>query len=73
MAKKKNNPDKKPKAEKKEEKPKVHDKLKGFDMKINTFGEITSSFEVEKINSFLDEHVPDKKFTERDDSPFEEE
>jgi len=58
MAKKKNNSEKK---------PSVHDELEGFEMKINTFGEITSNFEVDKINSFLDENVQDKKFTEKSD------
>ena len=46
-------------------KPKVHEELKGFEMKINEFGEITSNFEVDKINSFLDENVEDKKFKEK--------
>jgi len=45
----------------KNKKPEVHDELKGFDIKINEFGEIVSSFDVDKINSFLDENVEDKK------------
>ena len=45
MAKKKDN----------NKKPEVHDELKGFDIKINEFGEIVSSFDVDKINTFLDE------------------
>lgn len=58
MAKKKDNPEKK---------PKVHEELEGFNMNINTFGEISSNFEVDKINKFLDENVPDKKFLEKDE------
>ncbi|MFK7806430.1 MAG: hypothetical protein AB8F74_01390 [Saprospiraceae bacterium] len=60
MAKKTNN--------KSEKNPKVHDELDGFNMKINSFGEITSNFEVDKINAFLDENVKDKKFVEREES-----
>jgi len=55
------------KKKKTEKKPKVHEELEGFEMKINTFGEITSNFEVDKINTFLNENVPDKKFTEKDE------
>ena len=47
--------------------PKMHDDLKGFDIKINEFGEIISSYSVEKLNSFLDENVEDKKLKDRDD------
>jgi hypothetical protein len=47
--------------------PKTHDDLKGFDIKINEFGEIVSSYSVEKLNSFLDENVEDKKLKERED------
>ncbi len=53
-----------PKKKKKKGKPEVHDELKGFDIKINEFGEITSSFEVDKLNEFLDEKVEDKKLKE---------
>ncbi len=55
------------KKKKTDKKPKVHEELDGFEMKINTFGEITSNFEVDKINEFLNENVPDKKFTEKDE------
>jgi len=55
------------KKKKTEKKPKVHDELEGFEMKINTFGEITSNFEVDKINDFLDENVPDKKFSDKEE------
>ena len=39
---------------------KVHDELKGFDIKINEFGEIRSSLNIDKINQFLNENVDDK-------------
>ncbi len=51
----------------KNKKPDVHDELKGFDIKINEFGEIVSNFDVEKINEFLDENVEDKKLKEKEE------
>ena len=56
-----------------DKKPKVHDDLKGFDMKINEFGEIVSNLEIEKINTFLDENVEDKKFKDRQDAESKDE
>jgi hypothetical protein len=41
-----------------------HDKLEGFDIKVNSFGEIKTSFDIDKINKFLDEEVDDKKIDE---------
>lgn len=43
------------------EKPKVHKDLDGFDIKINSFGEIQMSYEIDKINDFLNKQVEDKK------------
>ena len=48
-------------------KPKVHKELEGFDISIDSFGEIKSSMNIEKINQFLNENVDDKKLAERDD------
>jgi hypothetical protein len=48
----------------KKNKPEVHNELKGFDIKINEFGEITSSMEIDQLNEFLDENVEDKKLKE---------
>jgi hypothetical protein len=42
-------------------KPKVHEKLSGFNIQINEFGQIVSTVAVDKLNSFLNEHVEDKK------------
>ena len=55
------------KKKKKEENPKVHEELKGFKMEINSFGEISSSFPIDKINEFLNKNVEDKKLKDRDD------
>ena len=48
-----------------EESPKVHDELKGFDIKINEFGEISSNLNIDKLNKFLDDNVEDKKLKEK--------
>lgn len=55
------------KKQKKEENPKVHKDLEGFKMNINSFGEISSSFSIDKINEFLNKNVEDKKLRDRDD------
>lgn len=50
--------------------PKVHDDLKGYKVEINEFGQIVSSFNVEKLNTFLNKEVDDKKLVDRDDLKF---
>jgi len=57
-----------PKKKPKKGKPEVHDELKGFDIRINEFGEIIANFEVDKINEFLNENVDDKKLRSREDA-----
>ncbi len=47
-----------------EEKAKVHPELEGFEIKINSFGEITSSLTIDTINDFLNKNVVDKKLKE---------
>ena len=42
-------------------KPEVHKDLEGLDFKINTFGEIQSTMDLDKLNRFLNENVEDKK------------
>lgn len=58
---------KKPRKAKKKAKARVHQSLKGFEVSINPFGELTSNLPIEKLNSFLNENVEDKKLVERDD------
>ena len=60
MSKKKPSPDE-------NEKPRVHKDLEGFDIQINSFGEITTSYDIDKINQFLNKTVDDKKLRHRDD------
>ena len=52
----------------KKKKPKVNSELDGFDIKIDSFGELKSSMDIDKINQFLNENVEDKKLKNRDDS-----
>lgn len=52
------------------EKPSVNPELDGFDIKIDSFGEIKSSFNIDKINEFLNKSVDDKKLRDRDDLEF---
>lgn len=54
-----------PKKMKKKGNPKVHDELSGFDIKINSFGELQSNMNVDDINAFLNENVEDKKLIDR--------
>ncbi|MEM6725260.1 MAG: hypothetical protein AAF598_14565 [Bacteroidota bacterium] len=59
---------------KKKDQPKVHEELKGFEIKINEFGEIVSNTDVDKLNTFLDKNVDDKKLRDlKPDEPLETE
>lgn len=55
------------KPSKKQGKPRVHQELKGFEVSIDTFGELKSNLPIEKLNEFLNENVDDKKLAERGD------
>jgi hypothetical protein len=60
-----------------EKKARVHKDLEGFEIKINPLGEITSNYDIDQINKFLDKNVYDKKLTkkeeeEEDDYPLED-
>ena len=49
----------------KEKRAKVHQDLQGFDVKVNRFGELTSSVDVDRLNAFLNKNVEDKKLLDR--------
>jgi hypothetical protein len=49
------------------ERPTIHEELKGFNIQINEFGQIISTLPVEKINTFLNENVEDKKLKSSDE------
>jgi len=40
---------------------KSSEKIEKFDIKINEFGELSSSLPIEDLNHFLDENLEDKK------------
>ncbi len=44
-----------------EKKARVHKELEGFEIKINPLGEISSNYDIDRINDFLDKNVRDKK------------
>jgi hypothetical protein len=48
-------------------KAKVHKDLEGFEIKINPLGEITSNYDIDQLNEFLNKNVQDKKLVNRDD------
>ena len=50
-----------PKKMKKKGKPIVHEELDGFNIKINEFGEMETTVPIDKLNSFLNDKVEDKK------------
>ena len=50
------------KRKKNNDKPQVNQDLDGFDISINEFGEINSTYNVGKRNEFLDDNTNDKKF-----------
>ena len=55
------------KEEKKKEKPTVNPELEGFNIEIDSFGELKTSFSIDKINEFLNKNVEDKKLIDRKD------
>ena len=50
--------------------PKVNPDLEGFDVRIDSFGEIRSNLNIDKINEFLNRSVDDKKLRDREDLEF---
>jgi len=56
-----------PKKLNKKGKPNVHEELEGFNIKINAFGEMETTVPVDRLNSFLNDNVKDKKLNPSDD------
>ena len=50
-----------------EKKARVHKELEGFEIKVNPLGEITSNYDIDQINKFLDKNVYDKKLTKKEE------
>ena len=55
-----------------EKKARVHKELEGFEIKVNPLGEITSNYDIDQINKFLDKNVYDKKLVKQDDAEDDE-
>jgi len=49
-----------------------HEGLEGFDIKINPFGELESTFEIDRLNTFLNQQIADKKLKPSKESSEEE-
>ena len=47
--------------------PEAHDDLRGFDIRINEFGQIISTLPVDKLNGFLNQNVEDKKLRKEEE------
>jgi hypothetical protein len=52
---------------KKKDKPTVNPDLEGFNIEIDSFGELKTNYSIDKINEFLNKNVDDKKLIDRDD------
>ena len=52
---------KKQPSESRRARPSFHERLSGFDIRINPFGEMESTYEIDQLNQFLNEEVKDKK------------
>lgn len=61
------------KPDKNKKNPKVNPQLEGFDVRIDSFGEIKSNLGIDKINEFLNRNVDDKKLRDRNDPELKEE
>ena len=54
-------------AKKKDKTAKVHEDLDGMNINIDSFGELTSNMNIDKINEFLNKEVEDKKLSNKTD------
>ena len=50
-----------------DKKSKKSKELDGFDIKVDSFGEVKSNLKIDEINEFLNKNVDDKKFRDRKD------
>lgn len=53
------------KPDKDKKNPKVNPELEGFDLRVDSFGEIKSNLSIDKLNEFLNRNVADKKLKDR--------
>jgi len=52
-----------------QEKQAFHGELEGFDIKVNSFGEMESTIDMDKLNAFLNQRLRDKKLPSSDKAP----
>lgn len=50
-------------------KAKINPDLDGLSVNINSLGEVVTSYDIDKLNEFLNENVDDKKLRDRPDKP----
>jgi hypothetical protein len=50
---------------KKQDNLKANPLLPGFDIRINSFGEIQSNYEIDVVNEFLNRNLEDKKLPDK--------
>ena len=48
--------------------PSFHEGLEGFDIKVNTFGQMESTFEIDKLNEFLNKQKGENKDEAKDEA-----
>ncbi len=51
----------------KKEKAKVHKDLEGLELRVDSFGEVSSNMPIDELNKFLNKNVEDKKLRDRED------
>lgn len=56
-----------PRKKKEEKKLKVNPQLEGFDITVDSFGELKTTYNIDSINEFLNKNVDDKKLRDRED------
>ncbi|WP_420576125.1 hypothetical protein [Ekhidna sp.] len=54
-------------SKKDKDKARVHKDLDGLELNVDSFGEISSSMPIDKLNKFLNKNVEDKKLKDRED------
>lgn len=56
-----------PKKLDKKKQAEVHEDLRGFDIKIDPFGQMKTNVSIEELNQFLNKNVKDKKLDDREE------
>ncbi len=44
---------------------KTHEELKGFDIKVDPFGQMETNISIDDLNAFLNENVEDKRLNSK--------